>query len=615
MSDLPVPLAQEQIPPGTRAWHAADAERWRAAGPGRWAEPLWPFLALLATAVWSIAEAPYPVCTTAIPCTTDWSGVSLATIQVLTLVLLRRHPALALTGLVVSVGGLLLEDAPDGSPDLLAASSVALLLAALYAAATLIHRLVCARQQQLVALEAADAARAPLPGSAGTFRRGRASFALASLLLAVSVFAVWQGERDASAFDERVARATPATARVTGSDVDGGTLTVRSEALGTHTVEVLFPENHPVGSRLDLLVDGDWIRPAAEPYDTIGWELLLLVSSVPGLAFLTGGLVARGRAARLRAEPAPVLRVLLASRRNDTRTWLHAADDRAAERPLLSFHTRYVFEEGHPEDGFDDADRSEDEDDDLDDDFDDDFDEAGEAPRLREAVLYGLPHAGAELVFTSALEEGGPLTECTASPARPAAPLPPDTTSRRRPTADVVAALPLSREALAWSADTGARIKGLGILLMGAFALGVTFDDGLSWRSIVTALGLPLYASAVATALNWRVVADDKGLWMCGAWRVRHVPWDAVKAVSHVGDGIRVGVPDDELRLSPTGWSWLDRRLGRRSTAQDAAETLRVLVHHPELRPRTSATHHGLPLGPYLTAAAVLWTGTVLFLL
>ncbi|MFI8291874.1 hypothetical protein ACIGBL_22315 [Streptomyces sp. NPDC085614] len=606
MSDLPVPLALEQIPPGTRAWQAADAERWRAAGPGRWADPLWPFLALLATAVWSIAEAPYPVCTTAIPCTTDWPGVSLATIEVLTLVLLRRHPALALPGLVVSVGGLLLDDAPDGSPGLLAASSVALLLAALYAAATLIHRLVCVRQQQLVALEAADGARAPLPGPAGTFRRGQGSFALASLLLAVSVFAVWQGEQDASAFDERVSRATPATARVVESDDEGGTLTVRSEALGTHTVEVLFPEAYPVGSHLDLLVDGDWIRPAAEPYDTFGWELLLLVSSVPALTFLVNGLVARRRAARLRAEPAPVLRVLLASRPNDARTWLHAADDRAAERPLLSFHTRYVFEEDHPEDDYDPDDLAEDE--------DDDFDEAGEAPRLREAVLYGSPHAGAELVLVSALEEDGPLTECTVSPARPAPLLRPETTSRRRPTADVVAALPLSREPLVWSADTGARIKGLGFLVLGVFVLASAWGDGFSWRWIVAGLALPWHLSAAATTLNWRVVADDKGLWLCGAWRVRHVPWDAVKAVSHVDDGIRVGIPDDELRLSPTGWSWLARRLGRRSTALDAAESLRVLVHHPELRPRTSAGHHGLPLGPYLAAATVLWAGTQVFL-
>lgn len=223
-------------------------------------------------------------------------------------------------------------------------------------------------------------------------------------------------------------------------------------------------------------------------------------------------------------------------------------------------------------------------------------------------------------MLLSADEDGGPLTECTVAPARtlpPARAWAAEASGPGRSTAGIVAGLPLSRAPLTWSADEGSRLVGLFFLAIGAGGVWGALEDDVSWRWGLTAVSVLWFAHVAATALNWRVTADSAGLWVCGAWRVRHVPWDAVRAVSHVGDGIRVATSDgDELRLAPTGWSWLDRRSGRRPAAREAAETLGVLIRHPHLRPvgPAAAPGHGLPLGPLLVTAAVLWAAALLFL-
>ncbi|WP_137988801.1 PH domain-containing protein [Streptomyces vilmorinianum] len=590
MSDSPLPLAAEEIPPGAAAWRAADAERWREAAPRPWADPLWAFLALLASAVWSIADTPYPVCSTATPCASDWPGLTGAVVQVLTLYWLWQRPGLALLTLAGSTVSLFV----DGTLMEPSVPNTALLLAVFYAAATLLHRVDAVRQQRSLALEAAGAARAPMPAPPGH----RLSFALAALLLAVSAFAVWQGLRVVSDHEERAARAETTSAVVVKADEDDLTLKVRFEgAAGTHTFDALFPEQHEAGSRVDVLVDGDWMRLAAEPYDTTGWEFLVLLTAVPGLAFLANGAAAR-RSGPV-PVPVPVLRVLVRGDRDEDRTWVYAADDRAGERPVLYIDSLYeedVYEEDQDEDDL--------EDEGLEDGPEDEPEELPEPP-LREAVLFGTPYTGGpKLALVAAGAEGEPLTECLVSAIHPA---------------PARASLPAAQEPpLVLSADRTSRTVAIALLLVEAGAVWGLFSDGFSWKWAVGALFLVGLVSSAATALSWRVTADSTGLWVRGPWRVRHVPWAEITAVRADHDSIRIRTTgDDDAGLSPVGWSWLERRLGRSPAAVRAAATLRTLLHHPDLRPTVPSTRaqHGMPLGPLLTGATLLWAAAVHFTL
>ncbi|MGH1556075.1 hypothetical protein ACRAWF_42695 [Streptomyces sp. L7] len=47
--------------------------------------------------------------------------------------------------------------------------------------------------------------------------------------------------------------------------------------------------------------------------------------------------------------------------------------------------------------------------------------------------------------------------------------------------------------------------------------------DGFGWE-ILPLLGLLMWINLAAVLLNWRVTADSTGLWLAGAWTVRHVP-------------------------------------------------------------------------------------------
>jgi hypothetical protein len=102
-----------------------------------------------------------------------------------------------------------------------------------------------------------------------------------------------------------------------------------------------------------------------------------------------------------------------------------------------------------------------------------------------------------------------------------------------------------------------------------------------------------------------------------GAWRVSHVPWNRIAGVHHTDDGIRVSVSEGkDVTLSPTGWAWLERRLGRHPAAVRAADEAGALWQDPALRPARHATaaEQGMPLGPVVLALAVLWGAAVLLL-
>ncbi|MER6406493.1 hypothetical protein ABT269_23860 [Streptomyces viridosporus] len=636
MSRPPVPLSAEHIPPGTADWRTPDAQRWLTAVPARWAHPLWALLVLVASLVWDVVAVPAAPCTSTDPCGTDWLGLGIAVVLVLTLYWVWRQPRFALAGLAAGLVGFAVEGgfaAALGEP-----SALLFLVAAALTAAGLVHRLAVAGRQRSLALEAAGPVAHPLPAAARTFRRGRLSFVLAALLLAVAGFGCWQAQQVADAYEERAAGATHLSGRVTALEQDDdGVDILKVEADGrTHRFETAFPEDFPVDSRVDIVVDGDWAALVAEPYDAFGWELLVLGGSVAGLASLVNGVDGLTRAKRLRRGPLPVLRVLVREGHDDGRTWVFAADDPEGLRPILHFHSLYAFDDEDEED--DDGDE-EDEDEDGSDAGDDS--EAvvelgriaeilrGEdpAPPLREAVLYGVPYAGAEVAFVSRDDADDPevSVECSVTAVKPAVPglveRGPQRRKRkspRRSVDEIAVGMTPTTDPRVWTAHGFSRAVGLGLLLVQGGGIWAALDEGPSWSWLWLVVGLPWLVTAVATALTWRITADRDGLWVTGAWRVRRVPWDVITSVRHSDDGIRVGrAKDSSVELSPTGWAWLERRLGREPRAERVVEEVRALLLRPELRPleEASAGQQGMPVGPPLVALSVLWGVAVLLLL
>ncbi|MFJ4988081.1 hypothetical protein ACIP9H_30290 [Streptomyces sp. NPDC088732] len=121
----------------------------------------------------------------------------------------------------------------------------------------------------------------------------------------------------------------------------------------------------------------------------------LLPVALAGFTLLVTGLRAMRRAAALRRDELPVLRVL--SREDeDTRVWVYAADDTAGRVPVFSCPVRPGS--AIPDD-----------------------DHAPGDSRLRDTLLFGAPFEGAELVLLSADVEHGPLIDRVAGPVRPVA--------------------------------------------------------------------------------------------------------------------------------------------------------------------------------------------------
>lgn len=647
-----VPLPPEWIPSDARPWRSADTGRWLAAAPARWAHPLWSFLGLLAAAVWCTAAAPLPPCTAAEPCGADWWGMAFTAVVPLTLYWVWRQPRLALTGLGVILVGTAVEE--GGFAGLLDPSGLALLAAAGWTAAALLHRLAAAGRQRQYAERAAGPAGHPLPAAAHTFRRGQFSFMLAAPLLAVAGVGLWQALEEIDAYEKWAAGAERITATVTGAGGDDEDAYVLTAAAGNRTYRVAtdYPEDYPPGTAVELLTDGDRLRLASEPYDIFGWELLMLAAGLPGVAFAVNGAVGRGRSVRLCRGRAPVLQVLVREGHEDGRTWVYAADDPAASTPVLHFHSLHSFVDEEEDEGeyeYEDVEGGDDRDGDGDGDsakltaehlaeakgelgrelreIADVFRGTDPAPPLREALLFGAPYPGAEVVFLTS-EGGEPAVECSVTPVKPAAPglrgagsRPRERANGSRPVEEIAAAMEPANGPRTWSADLGSRGVGLFLLLLEGGLTWTVLDDGLSWTSwqvLMLVLGLPWLIGSVSTAFGWRVTADHGGLWVTGAWRVRRVPWERLGGVEYTADRLRFRLPGNEkLDLSPVGPGLPGRRTGRRPSAVRAAEEIRALLNRPELRPAGNAApaEQGMPLGPVVVALSVLWAAAVLLLL
>ncbi|AXG81459.1 hypothetical protein [Streptomyces paludis] len=624
MSLLPVPLPGEAIPPGARDWRSADAERWRALAEPRWSHPVLPIAAMVVGFVLLVAfspSSPEDVCTTSSPCDADWWGLAPWVVLLVTPYCLWRLPRLALPCLAVLVVITLTDAESDGV--LTRPSAYPWFAAIGYAAATALHRLSVAARQRRCAREAAGEARFPVPEA--TRWRERPSFVATGVLLAVAAFGYWMASDEISTYENHAANGRQIAATVVritgGEDDDAAELTVKSEEGVVHRVESWYPEDFPVGSAVDLVVDGDYVRLVAEPYDVEGWQVLVMAALAAAAVFLANGVTGRASSTRLHTEPQPVLKVLVRRDRKDFRTRVYAADDPAGERPVLSLFTVPAAEDGEeePEDEkYEDA--AEDERD----------EEAWERLALtapREAVLYGSPHADGELVLVTAAAPGIALVETGATPVRPAVPklqdalrahLPGGPRGRgdarrarrnrypRRTEEEIVAGMVTGPDPVSYAADTRSRLVGGFLLLAQAGGIWILLRDGFSWPSVLLIIALPFTLRDASLALNWRITADQQGVWVTGAWRTRRIPWDRLHRVRAEAEGIRIKVVGGSEHTLP----------GRRPAALRAEEELNVLRGRPELRPGRDAGpgEQGMPVGPVIVVVAVLWAVAVLLL-
>nr|WP_237498192.1 MULTISPECIES: hypothetical protein [unclassified Streptomyces] len=399
------------VPVGIPAWLSADAAQWARARPAGWTRPLWSVLVLLASVVWAIAVEPVPVCSEMAPCGPDWTGMVQIGLAAGLVFWLFRVPELALVAASVLAAIVVLEELP-GASALVQVANVAVIAALVFGWAAARERMA-ARRRQREAAERSAGTRNPLPKPLSPLRRGVVPIAAGLLLCVVATGAIAQGLRGIRADEQHANRARSTTAEVVSRQE--ASLRVRTDDARRLTVNAYYPEDYRIGSTVTVLEDGTWQRLAAEPYDAFEWQMLTLAAGLPGISLLATGALARRRATALRRDPVPTLRVL---ERVDAegQTWLHAADDTSGRTPLFTcFFTSAVHEASDPE--VCDLKVCDLEVRDL------EIPGGERRPhldtRLHEAVLFGAPYDGSELLLLTTDADAHPVVLRTTGPARP----------------------------------------------------------------------------------------------------------------------------------------------------------------------------------------------------
>ncbi|WP_330288182.1 hypothetical protein [Streptomyces sp. NBC_00576] len=360
------------------------------------------------------------------------------------------------------------------------------------------------------------------------------------------------------------------------------------------------------------------------------WVVTVFLAGL-GATALASAWLGRQRAGALRATPVPVLRVLVRDDAQGT-TEVYAADDLTTERPLFT-----VDLTSFDEDDDDDDDDGVDVDDDAGDGDGDESDGDDEIRRMllgldddtlgpvREAVLYGAPFDGAEVLVVSADEdpEQPPLTEWSAGPVRP---LSPDAGRRRvakhREHAADSLQLELQGRELAgqqaadgkvrrWRAGWLDWLATAFLVQWGLWLVWGWFDEpGMSmWKlALIPLLGL-YGAVRVPMKLAWRVTADRSGVWVTGLRGPRHVPWDDLRFVRCRSLELKIDWQDGDWAVSAPRWAWLQRRRGLTHPYDALAAELTAMRLDAGLRPtgESGAAERGRPVWPMAAVLACVW--------
>ncbi|MFC8514000.1 hypothetical protein [Streptomyces sp. NPDC057257] len=328
-----------------------------------------------------------------------------------------------------------------------------------------------------------------------------------------------------------------------------------------------------------------------------------------GLTMSFSGFLGRRRAAALRSAPAPVLKVLVREG-NSVDTEVFASDDLGALRPLFTVAVTKV---------------------------DDGPDAEHEQPGpLREAVLYGAPYEGAEVLIVSAAEGSGapPVVERSIGPVRPVS----DGRVRlglrvEKQKAKLDAAYEeLSRSAEQAVAGDPYRLGGKGVLrwragwpdwLTGASALvwavhfSVWGETGVFRYVVGGAVGV-VVALVAPRWLAWRVTADEEGLWFNGFRRAQHIAWDHIRVVRCKGSELKIDshrASFDEFSVFGFRWPWLERKLGMVHPYERVAAEIDAMWRDPSLRPLGAAgeRERGRLLWPAGVLALLGWLALLLY--
>ncbi|WP_181387070.1 hypothetical protein [Streptomyces sp. Act143] len=618
MSETPVPIPSGSVPAGAPAWSSADAAQWAQARSASWSRPSWSVSALLITVVWAVAVAPVPPCSDAAPCGPQWGDLTEVGLAAGLLYWLARLPELALVAAPALAALVAWEELP-GSGLMSQAANIAVIGALAFGWAAARERLAARSRQRRLAQRAAGV-RHRLPEPVGPLMRGTLPLAAGLVLCAVSVCAALSALDGIRTDEQHAARATHITAQVISRGEDS--MQVRAEDDRRLTVDAFYPEDYGVGSTVTVLQDGSWRRLVSEPYDAFGPQLLMLAAGLPGLCLLASGVLARRRAAALRRAPVPALRVLEATDRAG-RTRVYAADDTLARTPLFTcLCTTALRDRDGSASRFASAD-----------------DDSEGSPvldtRLHEAVMFGAPGEGGELVLVTTDRAGRPTVLRTAGPGRlprtdeqflptTTAPTDADTetdtsdTQQRARTTHVAATLKTTGHPLHWGPGLVARTAGLaltaGVTAGLSYAANSLATDGFHWE-LIPLLALPLWLPFAAVLLNWRVTADNTGLWLTGAWSTQHVPWERLRAATYTAEGtVEVHqTGGGTWHLTALGEPRLERRLRLRPSYTRMTEEITALHAHPEVRPTepSEPRTHGLPLGPVLLLLVGVITAAV----
>ncbi|WP_327728052.1 hypothetical protein OG250_15275 [Streptomyces sp. NBC_00487] len=375
-----------------------------------------------------------------------------------------------------------------------------------------------------------------------------------------------------------------------------------------------------------------------------------------GLTSLLSGWLGRRRSAALRGTAVPVLRVLVRDGA-DGDAEVFAADDVDALRPLFTVAAEEWYDEsdeeveerirreesdGSPE-GPDGSPEGPDEILDTVRNVEDDDDE--QPGPLREAVLYGPPHEGAEIVIVSAAEKpdgpqepqepqgtgGSPVELVVESSSGPVRPLS-DRAVRRRIAAQRARAkrsvvheelratavaesrarlgdapVPVRRWRSGWADWTAALV-----MIVAIAAIGL-YPNGLKQYVLGGLVGV-FGVLVLPQMLAWRITADRSGLWLNGWRRTRHIEWDHLLTVQCSGpvlvvDSRRESFPTWTVRAER--WRWLERKLRLVHPYERTAAEITAMWREPALRPEGEYGGRGRPLWPLGAVLAVLWVAAL----
>lgn len=700
-----VPLPPEALRgPAAHAprWTTQAAQEWLRAGRERLGRPWWPPAAGLAGVVWAAVTAGPDGTGTCAPapesCRPDWLAVVGVVLLCGTLVWSPWRPGLVLVALPSAA----VVGAVDGTaggvtagPD---AGFLVFLAACVWAWAQSLWRLLSRRRERRAAARVTTVT-APAPYGGGRVRRRRAALFLAPglLLLTGAAFLGADAVAGTRATDEHLERARR-TEAVVLDHAWGTRVVVLTEDARTLSLPATAPEDHPRGSAVTVLEDGDWHRLAAEPYDVQEHRAGVWLACVVGVPLVAAGVHTLRRSAALRRGPVPVLRVRVHVDRAG-RTWIHPADDTTGEQAVFRVDLTPLHEptrpphpacagedagpgggagrgegagpfgagegpgggapagEGAGRSGEGAARRGDDGERPGEDPSGDDA--PAEPPSVRflcDGVLYGAPREGGDVVLVTTDAAGAAVAYRTLGAVRPVTrwarrrgaarpePMPLPAAREPLPEADGTAgdgvlavtetwsvwqAEGLPEEALlptetpgaprVWGPTRGVRTMGATVtVLMLAWTAWVTHTvaSGGSWGPLLSLGAVAFMSLDALQMLDWRVVADRSGLWLTGAWRTRHVPWDRVERTWIASQG-HVGIGVSEER----GWMLVAQgRLTRRWPAPLLMiEEVTTLWTHPRLRPTVLAkrpVRRGVRPGHVVLALyAVTCGGTLLLTL